>query len=119
MKINGIKLFLALGAALLLGFVCEIIAPETESRNRVSLAISFISIAGVLVPAMGIEYTNVQRGVNIKTFSWIMAVVMTVTNMVFSCFEYKIDLYVVIVLLLAVIGWSIIYGIYSAQSSKK
>ena len=58
MKIDGIKIILALAIAVLLGFVCEIIAPETESRNWISLAIGFLSIASVIIPASVSEIGN-------------------------------------------------------------
>ena len=115
MKIDGIKFILALAIALLLGFVCEIIAPEIESRNWISLAIGFISIASVIIPAMGLKYANVNRGLNIKVFSWIMVLAIAATNIIFSCFEYKVDIYIVVVLLLVVIAWGIIYGMFSAK----
>ena len=119
MKIDGVKFILALAIAVLLGFVCEIIAPETESRNWISLAVGFVSIASVIIPAMGLKYANANRGVNIKVFSWIMVVAIAAANIIFSCFEYKIDIYMVVVLLLAVIAWGIIYGMYSAKSAEK
>lgn len=119
MKIDGIKFILAIAIAVLLGFVCEIIAPETESRNWISLAIGLVSIASIIIPAMGLKYANANRGVNIKVFSWIMVVAIAAANIIFSCFEYKVDIYIVVVLLLAVIAWGIIYGMYRAKSSKK
>lgn len=118
MKIDGIKFILAIAIAVLLGFVCEIIAPETESRNWISLAIGLVSIASIIIPAMGLKYANANRGVNIMVFSWIMVVAIAAANIIFSCFEYKVDIYIVVVLLLAVIAWGIIYGMYRAKSSK-
>ena len=119
MKINGFKFVLALALSLLLGFVCEIIAPEVESRNWISLAIGFVSIASMIIPAMGLKYDNEKRGVSIKVFSWIMAIVVIATNIIFACFEYKVDIYIVIALLLAVIGWGIIYGLFSAKAADR
>lgn len=119
MKIDGIKFILAIAIAFLLGFICEIIAPESESRNWISLAVGFVSIASVMIPAMGVKYANVNRGVNLKVFSWVMVVVIAVANLIFSCFEYKIDIYIAIVLLLAVVAWGIIYGMFSAKSAQK
>ena len=116
MKIDGVKFILALAIAVLLGFVCEIIAPETESRNWISLAVGFVSIASVIIPAMGLKYANANRGVNIKVFSWIMFLAIAAANIIFSCFEYKVDIYIAVVLLLAVVGWGIIYAIFSAKS---
>lgn len=119
MKLDIVKFILALAIALLLGFVCEIIAPEANGRNWISLAIGFISIASVIIPAMGVKYTNSNRGVNIITTSWIWVVVLTISNIVFSCFEYRIETYIVIIALLAIIAWGIIYGIYSAGSGTR
>lgn len=119
MKIDGVKFILALAIAVLLGFVCEIIAPETGNRNWVSLVIGFVSIASVIIPAMGLKYANANRGVNIKVFSWFMVVAIAAANIIFSCFEYKVDVYIIVVLLLAVIAWGIIYGMYSAKSARK
>lgn len=118
MKVDGIKFVIALALSLLLGFVCEVIAPEVGNRNWISLAIGFISIASMVIPAMGLKYDNAKRGVSIKVFSWIMAIVVIATNIIFSCFEYKVDIYIVIALLLAVIGWGIIYGLFSTKSAE-
>lgn len=117
MKVEGIKFVLALALSLLLGFVCEVIAPEIGNRNWISLVIGFVTIASMVIPAMGIKYDNAKRGVSIKVFSWIMAIVVIATNIIFSCFEYKVDIYIVITLLLAVIGWGIIYGLFSAKAA--
>ena len=119
MKIDRVKFILSLAIALLLGFVCEIIAPEANGRNWISLVIGFISIASVIVPAMGLKYINSNRGVNIKTASWIWVVVLALANIVFSCFEYWIETYIVIIVLLAIIAWGIIYGIFSAGNGTR
>ena len=119
MKLDTVKALIAFALSLLLGFVCEIIAPEAESRNWISLAIGAVSIFAVLLPAMGLQYTNAPRGASIKLYAWLMTVVIVITNIAFSCFEYKFDVYLVVVLLTVVISWGIIYGMYSAKSVKK
>lgn len=118
MKLDGIKFILALAIAILLGFVCEIIAPEIGGRNWTSFAVGFLSIASMIIPAMGLKYENAKRGVSIKVFAWIMVVVVTIVNVAFACFEYKEDIYIVITLLVAVIGWGIIYGLFSAKTAE-
>jgi hypothetical protein len=118
MKFNKVKLIIAIAIALLLGFICEIIAPETDGRNWISLAVGTITIVSVLLPAMGINYDNAKRGVSIKVFAWIMVVVLTIANIVFACFEYKTDIYIVVCLLLAVVGWGIVYALYSAKTAE-
>lgn len=118
MKINTVKFLFAIALGLILGFVCEIIAPEIEGRNWISFAIASVSICAVFIPAFGLTYTNVKRGVSIKVLSWILSVVLIVSNIIFSCFEYKIDVYIAINLLLAVLGWIAIYGLFSAKSNE-
>lgn len=118
MKIDGVKFILAVAIAFLLGLICEIIAPESAGRNWISLAVGFVSIASVMIPAMGLKYANTNRGVNIKVFSWVMVIAVAATNLIFSCFEYKVDIYIVVVLLLAVIAWGFIYGMYSAKTAE-
>lgn len=117
MKFETVKTILSIAIALLLGFVCEIIAPETEARNWISFGVGFVSILSVLLPAMGIQYKDVRRGVSIKVFAWIMTIVLVAANIVFACYEYKIDIYIAVVLLLAVIAWGIIYGLYRTKSA--
>lgn len=118
MKTDTVKLILAIALALVLGFVCEIIAPETDGRNWISFAIAFVSIASVLIPSMGIKYEDTRRGVSIKLCAWIVTFVIMTTNIIFSCFEYKVDIYIVIVIMLAIIGWGFIYGLFSAKAAE-
>ncbi len=118
MKINTIQFIFAIAIALLLGFICEIIAPGTDNRNWISFGIAFASIASGLVPAVGLSYQNAKRGVSIKVFSWILSVALIATNIIFACFEYKIDIYIAITLLIAIIGWVVIYGLFSAKSKE-
>ena len=119
MKLDTIKTLIAVVLALLLGFVCEIIAPELDGRNWISLGVGALSILSVLLPAMGIKYDNAPRGVSIKVFAWIMTLVVTIANIVFSCRVYRVDVYIVVVLLLAVVSWGIIYGMYSAKTAAR
>ena len=102
--------------SILLGFICEILAPETDGKNWVSFGIAFVTIASALIPALGLSYVNVKRAVSIKTFSWILSVVLMASNVVFSCFEYQIDIYIAVNVLIAVVGWVIIYGLLSAKA---
>ena len=76
-------------------------------------------IFSILLPAMGLKYDNAPRGTSIKLFSWMMTAALVTANVVFSCFEYKVEVYLVVVLLLIVISWGIIYGMFSAKSVGK
>lgn len=119
MKLDPVKTLLAAAVSLVLGFICEIIAPESDSRNWISLAVGFVSIFTLLLPAMGIRYKNVPRGASIKLFAWMTAAAVVIANIVFSCFTYRVDSYLAVILLMVVIGWGIIYGLYSAKTIQK
>jgi hypothetical protein len=117
MKINTVKFILAMAISILLGFICEILAPETDGKNWISFGIAFATIAAAVIPAMGLNYKNDRRAVSIKTFSWLLSIVLMISNIVFSCFDYQIDVYIAINCLIAVIGWVIIYGLFSAKTA--
>lgn len=118
MKLDTVQTIIAIALAAILGFICQIIAPETESRNWIALGVASVSIFSALLPAMGLKYNNAKRGVSIKVVAWIMFIVLTITNLIFASREYKIDIYIATCLLLAVIGWGIIYALFSAKSDK-
>ena len=115
MKLNTVKAIIALLLALLLGLVCEIIAPETDSRNWISFGVASLTIVSMLLPAMGIKFNNPRCGANIKVLSWIFTLVVLIANIVFACIECRVDVYIVVVALMAVVGWGLIYAIYSAK----
>ena len=115
MKINTVKLLFAIIIAILLGFVCEISAPVEEGRNWISLAVTSITVMSGLIPAMGISFSNVRRGVSIKIVSWLMSIALILLNVIFSFFEYRIDIYIVCALLFSVTGCAFIYALYSAR----
>ena len=119
MKIDSVKLILSLAISLLLGFLCEIIAPKSDGRNWISFGVGFVTIFSMLLPAMALTYGNVKRGVSIKLFAWIMTVVLVVANVAFALKEYRVDVYLVICLLLSVVGWSVIYALFSAWNKEK
>lgn len=119
MKINTVKFLFAIALGLLVGFICEIIATEIDGRNLISLAVASISVMSGFIPAFGLNYSNAKRGVSIKVLSWILSVVLIASNIIFSCFEYKVDIYVAINLLIAVLGWIAIYGLYSASTKEE
>lgn len=116
MKINTVKLLFAIIIAILLGFVCEISAPAEDGRNWISLAVTSITVMSGLIPAMGISFSNVRRGVSIKIVSWLMSIALILMNVIFSFFEYRIDLYIASALLLSVVGCALIYALFSARS---
>lgn len=111
MKIEPVKSLFALGIALIVGFLCEILAPEVGGRNWISFAVATVSMLSMLFPALGITYSNVRRGVNAKVTAWVMALALLIANIAFSCFEYKVDVYIIVCLILMAVGGLIIYSL--------
>lgn len=118
MKLNTVKFFLAIALALIFGFLCEIIAPEVDGRNWISLAVASVSVFAGLLPAMGLTYSDEKRGVSIKLIAYLLSIVLVASNIIFSCFEYKIEAYIVVTILLSLVGWTAIYGTYSLKRSE-
>ena len=115
MKLNTVKTIIAILLALLLGLVCEIIAPETDSRNWISFGVASLTIASMLLPAIGIKFNNPRRGANIKVLSWIITLAIIIANIVFAYVECRVDVYIVVVALMAVIGWGLVYSLFNAK----
>lgn len=115
MKVYITKALFALGIALVIGFLCEIIAPEVGGRNWISFAVAFVSLFFMLFAALGVRYENARRGTNAKVVAWLFALALLVANIVFSCFEYKIDIYIVACLVLILLGCLILYSIIKAN----
>ena len=115
MKFEKIKSILAVLLSMALGFIFEVIAPETGWRNLISFGVGTISVSLLLVPALGIMYSDTRRTVSIKVYAWIMAMILILANLIFACFEYMIDVYVAIILLLAILG---ILGVYTLSKTK-
>ena len=119
MKINTVKFIFAIAIAILLGFICEIIAPEVDGKNWISFAVGTVTIAAGLIPAIGLIYQNAMRAVSIKVFAWIMSIALIASNIIFACFDYKADLYIAINLLIAVLGWVIIYALCGGKHTEQ
>jgi hypothetical protein len=115
MKIEKIKSVLVIALSLVIGLLLEIIAPEIGGRNLISFGMGTVSIAFMLFPALGIVYDDTKRGVSIKVFAWIMFAILLLTNVIFACFKYEIDVYITLTLLMTIVG---ILGIYILLRSK-
>jgi hypothetical protein len=115
MKFEKIKSLFAIALSLVIGFLLEIIATEEGGRNLISLGVGTITIMFTLIPALGIIYDDTKRGVSIKVFAWIMFAILLLTNLIFACFKYEIDVYITLTLLMTIVG---ILGIYILLRSK-
>lgn len=115
MKIEPVKTVFALGLALIAGYLCEILAPETGNRNWISFVVATVSMLCLLVPALGISYADVRRGANAKVAAWVVAIALLIANIAFSRYEYKVDVYIIVCLVLMVIGVLTVYSLIRAK----
>lgn len=110
MKMNIVKCILALLFAGVAGTICYYIAPQTDQRQWISLGVTCVTTAIPLLLAMGMEYQNGNRNMNIKLVAWLNTVFVIISNVVFSCFNYPILIYIAINILLAAIGFIVVYS---------
>ncbi len=110
MKINIVKSILALLLAGVAATICYYLAPQTDHRQWISLAVTMATTAIPLSLTMGIEYSYGKRNMNIKLVAWVDAVFVIISNIVFSCFNYPILIYIAINVLLAAICFLAVYS---------
>ena len=75
--------------ALLIGFVCEVIASEEGGRNWIALCVASASIASGLVPAFGLTFENARRGVSIKITAWLLSIALCRTLCRFQLYQFS------------------------------
>lgn len=115
MKINAVKTILVFGISVVLGLVCYVIAQESDSRNLISLVVSAISIFLCLGASVACEYNCGHRNANIKVTSWIFSVLVILTNVIISCFQYNVVIYIAVVALLTLMNIAIVYSLHKPQ----
>lgn len=111
MKINWIKTLICLGVSVSLGLLCFEVAPEVDHRNWIALAISSLSIFICLMIAVACEFPIGIKNANLKVSAWIFSVLVTMTNVIVSIFEYKVTLYLISIMLLTLINVGITYAL--------
>lgn len=117
MKISIVKSTIGFVISVLIGLLCFSIAQEMP-YNWVSLVVATITNSICLVAAIGCNYNCGARNVNIKVVAWIGTLVVIVSNLIFSCVEYNILVYITIILLITVILVSSLYGLYKPECKK-
>lgn len=111
METDKVKLLFAIGIALVIGFICEILAPEEGGRNWVSLAVTALTLFVALALSIAVKYDNKHRGVSIKVLAWFFTLALVLCNVIFSCFTYKIDVYIAVTLLLTLVDGLALYAL--------
>lgn len=111
METDKVKLLFAVGIALVIGFICEILAPEEGGRNWVSLVVTALTLFVALALSIAVKYDNKHRGVSIKVLAWFFTLALVLCNVIFSCFTYKIDVYIAVTLLLMLVDGLALYAL--------
>lgn len=111
MKVNVVKLVISVFIALLMGLICYEIAQVDGHRNWISFGVTTISLAVFLILAMGINYNSGNRTVNIKLASWVGFVITLIANVIFSCCNYNVVVYIATVGLLTLLLFTMSYSL--------
>lgn len=106
MKINVVKLILALGFGALSGLLCYVLAKENLTSFIVTAVSMFICMASVF----GFDYNYGNRNVNIKTAACTFTVIAFFVNIMFCFFINSTLMY------LALIGFVILLDIATVYS---
>lgn len=116
MKTDKIKLLFVVGIALIIGFICEILALEEGGRNWVSLAVTTLTLFVALALSIAVKYDNKRRGVSIKVLAWFFTLALVLCNVIFSCFTYKIEVYIAVTLLLTLVDGLVVYTLVKLKN---
>ena len=112
MRVDKIKFLISFVISALIGYLCFIAAPDTESRNWISLITATISLFICFAPALAFKFESVgDRSVSGKLVGWIFFIILIIENLAFSFNEYKVSTYIVITALITIVGVGIIYSI--------
>ena len=111
MKANFVKIIIAILISLLVSIINYYVAPVEEYRNWISLGVSFLTIASLLICAIGIDYHSGQRTVNIKIVSILGVLFAIIGNVVFSNFMYPIIIYVAVMGIVSLLFILLIYSL--------
>lgn len=111
MKLNKTYMLFAVAIAIIVGFICRIVAPSEGGRGWISLLVTAITVGSALIAAIAVDYEHKGRGVSIKVLGWLLTLILMISNFAFSCFTYNIDAYIAINLLIAIVGWLAVYGL--------
>lgn len=115
MRINIAKLMIALGFGVVVGVFCYAMASEECSRNLISLAVAAISMFASFTTVFAIDYNCGNRDVNIKTAAWIFTLLVLVSNVIISCFDYNGLLYATIIFFLVLANFAVIMSLYNRK----
>lgn len=106
MKLNGFLLLMALALAALLGYLDYTICGN-DPHAVIGWVVTFIVMASVLVPLIGLNHESRRISVNVKTMCTAMTFVFLVLNVIYAVVGIRMPSYVIInaiILILYLIG---------------
>ena len=118
MKANVIKIVIAVVLAMLLGIINYTIASDSDYRNWISFGVTTMTMALLLILTMGIDYNCGYRTTNIKLVATIGTLIVLIGNIVFSCFDYVIPIYISILGIISLLFFVLVYVLIPKGDSK-
>ncbi|MBO4634381.1 MAG: hypothetical protein J5669_03315 [Bacteroidales bacterium] len=114
MKVDFFKAVIAVALCALLGYLCYLIAPETENQHIMAWVVCSVSTLLALVPAMALSYPESgNRSLSGKVFLWAAFAVILLTNLGFCFFRHDLGP------LILVVGLEVLIAAYVAYSILK
>ena len=110
MKVNAVLLIIAIGIAVLLGFLVYSFCSSTDNACAIGVT-SALSFALTLVPIMGLKHESGRMQVNIKVMSTMALIVFLIMAAV-MCFisVERLNVYYIIVGIMILIYLGLIYS---------
>lgn len=116
MKISWFPALLSLIVALALAWLAYDIAYDEQTDSDVYVAIgTTISVILTLGMAIACKHNNNKVGINLKVWSWLMFIVMLITNFCFAGFGVKMPWYIVVTVCLLVIHLGVVKSISNVK----
>ena len=95
MKIDIIKTIIAIALSALIAYACYSISNYDSLRWIVTIG-AFIAIGTPMLLALGITTSNPRGSVLLSVTSWVVALVMIITNVIFAYCEFGIPWYIIL-----------------------
>ena len=110
MKVNAVLLIIAIGIAVLLGFLVYSFCSSTDNACAIGVT-SALSFAVTLIPILGLKHESSRMQVNIKVMSTMALIVFLImaTVMCFISVE-RLNVYYIIVGIMILIYLGLIYS---------
>lgn len=107
MKINIVKLILALGFGTLSGLLCYVLA----KNNLTSFIVTTVSMSVCLASAFGFDYNCGNSNVNIKTAALIFTIIAFLVNVMFCFFPNSTLIYLALIGIVTLIDVAVVYSL--------